>query len=182
MTPCIAIHPADALFHEGSFLWRLTSEKRIEGGVFSKFPDYNHLLILVEGKALKLSFGDRKREREIQIAEGIEFSGDEPVSYDLVLGPVVELHLIFRRDRVHPHIQNVELSKKPRSFELEGKVTFVYGMAGGVRVSIYPGEESFLIQAGNTLHLIPSLEKKMILLDPQGVMGHVLLLEIDDRS
>ena len=149
----IAIFPSESSFSDDPFLWRLSSAHVTDGGPFSQFPSYSRYLTLVKGESLKLRFEERE-ERETVLRKGdvCLFSGDESVTSEVVSGGVTDLNLIFRLNEVHATFETIKLSNKSRSFQTEGRAAFVFGISGTVEVVVYPGEKTYKLQEGDTLH------------------------------
>ena len=179
----IVVFPPEASLTKGTFLWRLSSATVTEAGPFSAFPGYERYLALVEGKGLRLQFANGGRVLNVKPGEVCQFSGDEPISCELPAGKIADLNLIVQKSTVKAEFKIITLPLKPRSFSLEGKCGFVFGVSGTVVASVYPGETKFQIQEGDTLRVdCPENDpegERLILLEPGKGDCQVALIELD---
>lgn len=179
----IAIFPAGTSFAKDPFVWRLSSAQVMEPGPFSEFPGYDRYLALVEGKSLKLQFSKSGKSQSIVPGEVCRFSGNDPISCELPAGAVTDLNLIVRQKAVRVEFKVLTLSLKPRSFSMEGKCGFVFGLSGPIAASVYPGEDRFQIHDGDTLRVdCPDGDEtgeRLILLEPGQGDCRVALIELD---
>lgn len=93
----IACFPAGS----GNFDWRISTAEVAGDGPFSRFDGIDRRLYLLEGAGLDLRIGaDTVRLRPGAHAS---FAGEVPVDGRLVDGPVSDLNIMVRRDRLQAH-------------------------------------------------------------------------------
>lgn len=93
-----------------NYLWRLSSAVVSSDCEFSVFPGYDRLLVVVSGEGLVLN------GRVVGPREVFGFSGDEAMECRLSGGPVVDLGLIFDREKV-----SAEMVCFSDGFRLDGR-------------------------------------------------------------
>lgn len=102
-TEQIDINPAGARFPEGDFLWRLSSAHVGASGPFSVFPGCDRLLVVLNGQGLSLN------GKTMGPFTPFQFSGEESIQADLLQDAVVDLGLIYRRDKVRAEMSVVQI-------------------------------------------------------------------------
>ena len=200
----IAIWPEGSAAAE-SFLWRLSSARIDAPGPFSIFTDYDRYLALVEGQELKLIFGTGGGEREggasgkkaspvgrdklLKPGEVFRFPGEEEISCELPAGAVTDLNLIVKRGRVRVEFSFLNLTAKPRSFQLGKGVVFLFGVSGQIVASVFPGEMRFTLRECETLRVNElgmalgngsgaALPERLILLEPADPECVLIVVEL----
>ncbi len=93
-TAQIAIHPEGATFPGDDFLWRVSSAKVTESGPFSVFPGCDRILAVWQGTGMMLN------GQLLMPLVPLKFMGEDAQQAELVGGPVLDLGVIYRRDRV----------------------------------------------------------------------------------
>lgn len=179
----IAIYPKTAKFPNDPFLWRLSSAKITESGLFSQFPGYDRVLTLVDGNQIDLSFGTTGDVRILNKGDVIHFSGDIDSGCTLSDSAVTDLNLIFKRDSVRARCEIIHISKKPRSFHLEGRWILIFSISGEVMTSVYPGEFKFMVRQHDTLQIdmtnLQEERSEMVLLEPKNNECTIIVVELD---
>ncbi len=97
-TSQIKIFPSDSLFSDHQFEWRLSSAEILTSGSFSLFPGYQRLLVIWKGDEIRLN------EKNLRPFEPVLFDGSLAIQCQLQSGPVSDLGLIFKADKVKPQI------------------------------------------------------------------------------
>jgi environmental stress-induced protein Ves len=100
-TKQILIEPKTAQFPNDHFLWRLSSAPILEDGLFSLFPGYQRLLMVIQGAGIKLN------GRIILPNLAYSFSGDQKTTAELFTEPVIDLGLIFDPKRIAASMNKV---------------------------------------------------------------------------
>lgn len=95
----MAIYPHQAQFPEDDFLWRLSSATLNSDDSFSIFPGYDRILMVWQGAGFKLN------GENILPGQVCRFSGDTPMTCELIQGSVVDLGLIYQREKISAQIQ-----------------------------------------------------------------------------
>jgi environmental stress-induced protein Ves len=101
MTTEIVAYPSGATLAD--FDWRLSVADVAADGPFSRFSGVDRILTLLSGAGIVLSGGGQPTELRAPY-EPCEFSGDDEIRGALVAGPVRDLNLMLRRDRVRGRI------------------------------------------------------------------------------
>jgi environmental stress-induced protein Ves len=132
-----------------AFDWRLSIAQVVEAGPFSLFAGVDRQLAVLEGR-LELDFQDQSVTRSLSPSDDpIAFAGNEMVFGRPVGGPVLNLNLMFRRDRFSGHLRptpgpdfrttapsTILLARCPSVLRIDG---VQYPMATLDAVSIAPG-------------------------------------------
>lgn len=131
LTAEIAIEPANAIFPQDDFLWRLSSAKVQAQNNFSQFPGYDRILMVIQGHGLLLN------QAVLVPLVPYSFRGEELINCDLIDGEVVDLGVIYKRDQVRVEVSSCEWSanRLRREIPLHGELNFLFCVQG-----------SFLIQ------------------------------------
>ncbi|UYL08198.1 HutD family protein [Bdellovibrio sp. SKB1291214] len=139
MTAQIALGPDDAVFPK-EFSWRISSAEVNGDGPFSRFEGCERLLIVTKGAGLLLN-GDKLGHGEV-----FAFSGDIDINAELIQGPIVDLGVIYRPDKVRVEMKVLDLSKN--SFlNFETGIHFIYCLHGMLQLS------DFIIHAEDTVRI-----------------------------
>ncbi|WII73577.1 HutD family protein [Bdellovibrio sp. 22V] len=94
VTSQISLVPDDAAFPDGDFLWRVSSATVRTSSAFSLFPGYDRFLVVWRGRGLKLN-GDL-----LPPLKPLWFSGDDEIECELLGDEVIDVGVIFRREKV----------------------------------------------------------------------------------
>jgi environmental stress-induced protein Ves len=76
------------------FLWRVSVAHIEKSGPFSDFDGYERKMLLLQGRGLKLRFGDGRRRELREVGDWVDFDGAIPTQCDLIDGPCVDLNLM----------------------------------------------------------------------------------------
>jgi environmental stress-induced protein Ves len=93
-TAQIAIHPPEADFSAGNYLWRVSSATVRAESPFSRFPGCDRWLVILSGEGLLIN------GFPLLPLSPFHFSGDELVHSELINDAVTDLGIIYRRDKV----------------------------------------------------------------------------------
>jgi environmental stress-induced protein Ves len=102
----IAVSPAGADFT--TMDWRLSMATVTTDGPFSPFPGIDRTLTVLAG-SLGLEIGNTRVELN-EASDPFPFSGDVPVRGIVTRGPVTDLNVMTRRDRVLHKVRRVEVA------------------------------------------------------------------------
>ncbi len=125
----IAISPEGADFTKESFLWRVSTAPMIEDGVFSHFPGYERILMVVQGEGLLLN------RRILSPFETVRFSGNETMNAKLISGPILDLGVIHDPEKVKVDLQFIPNLRSETVFSFSTGTHFVYCIQGTMRVN-----------------------------------------------
>lgn len=140
-TAQIAMAPPDALFPGEGFLWRLSAATVETSSPFSQFPGCDRWLVVWQGEGLCLN-GDL-----LPLLKPWSFSGEEIIQCDLVAGRVVDLGLIYRRDRIQADMQVSEVREGTCVMSFSPSVHFLFCVQGELSI------HDQVIQVGDCVHL-----------------------------
>lgn len=105
-TTQLAISPADAVYADRDFLWRLSSARvELEHSDFTPLPDYNRLLSVLDG-TLELKAGEGARF-PLPALTVYAFDGGTPVES---WGQCTDFNLMLRKDRCRGNLQALTLA------------------------------------------------------------------------
>ena len=92
-----------AIFPPGSdmngFDWRISTAEVAQDGPFSRFEGIDRRLYILDGAGLELRFGGGTRST-LRPADHLDFAGEAEVHGALLRGPVTDLNIMVRRDRL----------------------------------------------------------------------------------
>ena len=181
VTRQIAIEPTGHNLTD-PFHWRLSTAEITTDGEFSQYPQYERLLSVISGAGLDLRVHGNTSKKLLP-GEVYQFSGNDPITGKLVDGPVKDLGLIFHPQKINAEFHWLEIRSKPRSFEIDARVNFIYLISGEIQTSLYPGEEESFLSPGDTLRI--DLKDASSNSDPISVLlatqGHARVLFVEIR-
>lgn len=132
-TAQIDIVPEGASFPGGEFLWRLSSATVGASGPFSQFPGCDRFLVVLRGQGLLLNgktFGP---------FTPFKFAGEDSIECELLFDDVIDLGLIYRRDKVQAEMLMLQVTaNQPQNVVLSGQQAYFYCISGSAQV----GEQS----------------------------------------
>lgn len=150
VTQEIDIHPYHADFTKSDFHWRLSSALVKTENYFSPFPGYDRLLIVIDGKGLKLN------GNVLPPLTVYSFSGDEKIECSLVDGDVTDLGIIFKRDLYKCDMHLVTLTQNAKTF-FDNGVHYIKCISGCIKIDgiILEAEEFLKIEGSEIADVEP---------------------------
>lgn len=122
----IFISPQGAVFAENTFLWRISSAKIFQKNTFSKFPGYDRVLTIWDGRGLKLN------NLNLEPFQTYAFSGEEHIQCEPLSEEVIDLGIIYNREKCRVKLEVLSSLTAGETHEqelLEGS-HFVVGAQG----------------------------------------------------
>jgi len=174
----LAIEPPGVDFGREKFLWRISSAMIQQNCDFSSFPGYQRILGLCEGKELVLKLPNAEMAA-LRPGETFEFLGATAVHAEVPRGPVTDFGVIFDPHKVRASLNVLKFKQAPRSFTLQGRNVFFFGVSGKVVASVYPGELIHGLEPGDALrvHELKN-EERVILLEPKATNSLLFAVEL----
>lgn len=127
ITSEIAIEPPLANFPNDDFDWRLSSAKIQNNNNFSTFKGYDRLLTVWHGEGLKLN------QNKLKPFEVIHFSGEENINCELLGQEVIDLGLIYKREKFKASMTTFHLkAEEVLSLKLGTGLHFIFCAKGGL--------------------------------------------------
>ena len=136
----IAISPQGAALD--AFDWRISLACLETSGPFSLFPGIDRTLTVVAGAGFRLAVDEHPPAELTLRSEPITFGGESAVAATLLAGPVTDLNVMTRRDRLWHRVRRASGAPE-RGFYTTGDTTAVFCASGAVRV-VTPGREAML--------------------------------------
>ncbi|WP_413561438.1 HutD family protein [Bdellovibrio sp. HCB209] len=143
----IAIGPEGAQF-PNDFLWRFSSAEVSNNDPFSNFPGCDRLLMITQGAGLVLN-GEELRPQRV-----LSFAGETLISAELIEGPIVDLGVIYQRDKIQAKMQILNLSEAG-TLDLKAGVHFIYCLRGMLKLGDHK------IHAADTLRVDGSAQLEL---------------------
>jgi environmental stress-induced protein Ves len=149
------IYPEDSNYQDRNFIWRLSSATvETESSVFTSLPDYNRILMVLEGK-LELNHNDI----EIIHLNAFDQNLFDGSANTKCLGKAVDFNLMMRKDKCTGKIKAISINKREKSTinEIIGyynnKFTFVvYVYKSNIELSI-DDDAKLLLNQGDILFI-----------------------------
>ena len=91
-----------------NFDWRISTAEVSQDGAFSRFDGVDRRLYILEGAGLDLRFGGQDALR-LRTGEHIDFAGEADVHGVLIDGPVTDLNIMVRRDRMRMRAERISV-------------------------------------------------------------------------
>ncbi len=146
------------------FDWRLSTAPVFNSGAFSNFHGYERILILLEGKGIKLFFKNAEEEFEkiLKLGDQCHFSGSESVRCELIEGPVKDLNLIYNLKKIQPEVfvekfllNNNSDEEKEFEINFSGDTCVIYVMIINGQMKINDSGELLMVAEGECLKITP---------------------------
>lgn len=144
VTSQIDIFPEGATFPGDDFLWRISSATVATSSAFSNFVGCNRWLVVWKGAGLILN------EVPLLPQQPLHFSGEEYIECRLKTEePVIDVGLIYRRDRVDADLHVQSLKKlSTEKLRLNSDVSYLFCSEGVFSVA------GNFVEAGDTVKLL----------------------------
>jgi uncharacterized protein len=107
VTTEFVIEPPDSNFQSGDFLWRISSARVLEKGPFSQFPGFDRILIVLEGKELRI-LKDSGEFHKLHQFDALSFHGEEIIESEPSEDGVLDLNIFFRRNLFQVNLHRIE--------------------------------------------------------------------------
>jgi environmental stress-induced protein Ves len=155
-TTQIALWPPSASFARGDFDWRLSRAAVDEPSPFSAFPGFDRVLVIVGGEGLDLQHGEIAPAAHVAAWVPYAFSGDWPTTASVPTGPVRDLNVLTRRDRVGARVRVLDAETARAGVSVAGDHVLIHGVAGhavvaagaeGARIDLGPFDTLWLADA-----------------------------------
>lgn len=155
MTAQIDIFPEGATFPSDEFLWRISSATVATSSTFSAFVGCDRWLVAWKGAGLILN------DVPLLPQQPLHFAGEEHIHCRLKNEePVVDVGLIYRRDRIEASLQVQYLKKTSTEILcLNSEVAYLFCTQGAFSVA------GNFVEAGDTVKLIGGGDIEMTTMD-----------------
>lgn len=156
LTRQIDIYPPGATVAGNDFLWRLSSATVSEKDFFSSYPGCDRLLVVWQGDGLLLN------EKTLLPNSPLLFPGEKNILCDLINKSVIDLGLIFKRDKVKARM-DVLTFKTTETLKIDSPIEF-YFLADGESCSINQVEMKCgdVLKVENAQELILSAKSEVL--------------------
>ena len=123
----IAVSPEGASIDD--FDWRVSMARVVADGPFSVFPGIDRTLAILEGQGIGLDIEGRGALTLTKATQPATFPADAPTSCRLIAGPILDLNVMSRRDRVS-HSIGILSVEGPMKFSADARDTLVLCLDG----------------------------------------------------
>lgn len=142
ITSQIDIFPKNSEFPGEDFLWRMSSASVKNNNPFSQFPGCDRFLAVFEGEGLRLN------GKDLLSSQVLHFQGEESIQGDLIGGPVLDIGLIYRREKVRASMTFAEVSRgQTLDLSLNHETHYVFCAQGSLQC------QNFEVSAPETLKI-----------------------------
>lgn len=141
----IAVSPPDASLED--FVWRVSMAEVAADGPFSSFAGIDRTLALMSGAGIELDFADGHTARVDPLQAPCSFDGAMGCFGRLIDGPILDLNIMTRRDRMTHRLTVMELA--PGQEALLSAPAAIICHTGHVHVTAAAG--SFALQPRDVL-------------------------------
>lgn len=132
------------------FDWRLSIAEVAGDGPFSSFAGYARTILLLDGRGMRLRFGDAGEVRVTDRFRPVDFDGGADTFCTLIDGPVRDFNIISARARVR-HEQAI-VSRFPKRSDASG-VLAIHCLAGSLTVMLDDGRRVAVERGASLLQL-----------------------------
>ncbi len=129
----IAVSPPDAALD--AFDWRLSMAKVETDGPFSAFPSVDRTLAILEGEGIRLSVGGEPAVTLTNISAPHAFAADAQASATLVNGPIRDLNMMSRRNRLAHSVTRLS-GDAVDELRFSGLAMLVFCAEGRIKIDI----------------------------------------------
>jgi uncharacterized protein len=134
------------------FRWRLSIADVARSGPFSRFEGYDRVIAVVAGAGMRLAVEGRPIVLIDRESAPHAFPGDAATDCTLIEGAIRDFNLIVDRASTRGSVVGIRLTDKPRPTDLDGAVTLLHALEGGILVDTRE-DGSWLVPEGNTLRI-----------------------------
>jgi hypothetical protein len=148
VTAQICIVPEKTSLEDLNFDFRLSSAPIKEKATFSKFPNFNRILMAIKGKGFYLNGA------LFELHEVAQFKGADEMLCELVDGEVLDLGLIYNPEKFSAHVK-LFVFKNNFLLNAEAQSTYlIYVLRGALKLNDISGAENdcFYITESETLN------------------------------
>ncbi|MFO1049064.1 MAG: HutD family protein [Geminicoccaceae bacterium] len=146
----IAVAPEGAGLDD--FDWRVSMARVARPGPFSSFAGVDRTLAVLDGAGLRLDVTGRHPVELTAASPPCSFPADLPTTAALADGPVLDLNVMTRRDKVEHALDRLTVAT-PRELRLDCATALLFCRAGHLEVAA--AFEAMPLAAGETLLLDP---------------------------
>lgn len=147
----LASWPRGASFERGEFDWRVSKARIADDGPFSRFPEHDRVLVVLDGKGVDLEHPGEAPRARLRPLEPYCFRGDWRTEARLVAGPVSDFNVLVRRGAWEASVEVVALGTRRALEALSGGHAFVHVARGKVRARVVGEEEPKDLAPGDSL-------------------------------
>jgi uncharacterized protein len=156
-TTQIAVHPAHA--STDNFAWRVSMATVNTDGNFSRFPETERSLVVLEGAGINLTVAGGKAERLTCDSEPFTFAADAEAVASLFAGPILDLNVMTRRHLFSHHLRRLSGSAECKTSS-GTIVLFAWDVSlqvqdGGHTTNIASGDAAVFDDGSNGLRITP---------------------------
>ncbi|HEV3245823.1 MAG TPA: HutD family protein [Beijerinckiaceae bacterium] len=123
------------------FEWRISMARVAMDGPFSRFPDVERTLCVIEGEALALTIAGKPEVVLTQVSAPFGFPGDVAVTSRLAKGPITDLNVMTRRGRWSHKVTRLSLAG-PQLVKRAAGVTLLLSRSQGLMIAEKDGLET----------------------------------------
>jgi environmental stress-induced protein Ves len=116
------------------FGWRVSMARVAADGPFSRFPDIDRTLCVIQGEGLALTITGKPEVVLTQASPPFRFIGDVAVTSRLVKGPITDLNVMTRRGRWSHEVTRLSLAG-PQMVKREAGVRLLLSRARDLRLT-----------------------------------------------
>jgi uncharacterized protein len=131
-------------FPEGAdldeFEWRISMARVAMDGPFSRFPDVERTLCVIEGEGLALTIAGKPEVVLAGVSAPFGFPGDVAVTSRLLKGPITDLNVMTRRERWSHKVTRLFVDR-PHKIAHEADVTLLLSRSQGLMIAGKNGPE-----------------------------------------
>jgi environmental stress-induced protein Ves len=125
------------------FSWRVSVAHIEKSGPFSDFAGYERKMLLLQGRGLRLTFGDGRRSELRDVGDCVEFDGATSAHCDLLDGPCIDLNLMTSKSlRTHAQIERLHGSFAATAGA--GQTLLVFSLSAVLQLGDQAGENTRL--------------------------------------
>ena len=146
--------------------WRLSIADIEADAAFSTFPGVDRWLVLLSGNGMRLKFDDGHIRTLLPPHGEARFSGEQPLTGELLEGPSRDFNLMWKRDRVDAQLWHRPLVGTMVLFVEPGETWAIHVLAGHLRFADDSGLEE--ANLGDTAILVAGEARRRYVLDGGG--------------
>lgn len=147
--------------------WRISTAEVSNAGPFSLFPGYQRSLTLLSGKGIKLNLNNQNID--IVPPHGtLNFSGDIPISAELLDGPTTDFNAIWQRSHFDIKVETRTVNKKT-CLQYGPNITwFIYALSHNGYIQYENNYHHF--DKGDAAWLYPSEKESDLSISTDGIV------------
>jgi environmental stress-induced protein Ves len=164
----IAVSPDGGALDD--FDWRVSMARVAEDGAFSLFPEIDRTLLVLDGAGMVLTTTGHGSARLDSETAPYAFPGHRDTYATLIGGPIVDLNIMSRRERVRHRVKRIEIDALQK-FSISSVTTMIFVEHGAISVHAddiaaeLSGHDCIVLDSGDVVMIAPVTSARAVVIE-----------------